>query len=157
VGNEFLDLDVNYSDIRRGKMTKITDLSKSRICEDKNDKFVQFSQINTGSLEDAVHPEITEPEPSDEPDAKPDEILQEETAEAAPEDDVQVENQERDSGYEPSEQELERYATDAEVVLISRYEVILYVQHAEDNSRFNLRGEDEEIKFAIVRGAEPTN
>jgi hypothetical protein len=26
---------------------------------------------------------------------------------------VQVENQENDSGYEPSEQELERYATEA--------------------------------------------
>jgi hypothetical protein len=35
--------------------------------------------------------------------------------------------------------------------------VIFYVQLAEDNSRFNLRGEDEEIKSAIVRGAEPTN
>jgi hypothetical protein len=82
VGNEFLDLNVNYSDIRRGKMKKRTELSKIRICEDKIDKFVQFSQINTCSLEDAVQPEITEPESSDEPDAKPDEILEEETAEA---------------------------------------------------------------------------
>jgi hypothetical protein len=40
--------------------------------------------------------------------------------------------------------------------IVKEVYMIFYVQHAEDSSRFNLRGEAEEIKSATVRGAEHT-